>query len=365
MMIKRKLILEDGYIFEGEGFGSERETSGEIIFNTAMTGYQEIMTNPSYYGQLLVMTNPSIGNYGTNRDDFEAVSPYINGLITNMHADHPSNFRMEETLHDFLKAHHIPGISGIDTRMLTRHIRKNGIIKGIIVNQSASAEKAIEEMKNIPIPKDRVDKVSTKQAYRIPGRGLRIVMIDLGMKHGMLRELTNRNCQITVVPYFYQVDKIKRLKPNGIIITNGPGSPEDVPETMKTIQELKDIPLFGIGLGHQLMALAFGAKVTEMAYGHHGNNYPVKDLNSDKSYMTTQSHRYTVCQSSIEGTELEITHRSLNDQDIEGLKHMTYPAFSVQFYPEGGPGPDDMTYLYDQFLNDIQQYQNREENIYA
>src|SRR5699024_1211534 len=176
--------------------------------------------------------------------------------------------------------------------------------------------------------KNSVNQVSTKQAYRIPGRGQRIVMIDLGMKHGILRELTNRKCQITVVPYSYQAEQIRRLKPNGIIITNGPGSPEDVPETMQTIQELKDIPLFGIGLGHQLMALAFGAKVTKMSYGHHGNNYPVKDLKSDKSYMTTQSHRYTVCESSIDGTGLEVTHQSLNDQDIEGLKHMTYPAFS-------------------------------------
>lgn len=366
-MHKRRLVLEDGNVFEGTGFGHQCDISGELIFNTGMTGYQEILSDPSYYGQLVLMTNPQVGNYGINRDDFEAVSPVINGLIVKEFCSLPDNFRSVEDLNSFLKAHNIPGIAKIDTRMLTKHIRIFGTMKGCIVDAKVPIETAIEKLKTMGGQINQVDNVSTKQAYVIPGRGLRIVIIDLGMKHGILRELTKRNCQVTVVPHNYNAEQISRLKPSGILISNGPGNPKSLSETVRTIQKLSvNIPLFGIGLGHQVMALAFGADTEKMYFGHHGNNYPVKDLLKNKSFITTQNHNYSVNKASLKETNLEVTHIALNDETVEGLRHTNYPAFSVQFHPEGGPGPEDTEYIFDQFLTMLQKEQvKNKEDLYA
>lgn len=365
-MIKRKLVLEDGTIFEGVGFGSERSETGEVIFNTAMTGYQEIISNPSNYGSMIVMTSPAIGVYGINRDDFEAVAPAISGLITKEHCTNPTNFRSDMTLDEYLREYDVPGISGIDTRMLTKHIRTYGILKGKIINSNESIEDALKSMNGEDDQANKVKFVSTKQPYSVPGRKERIVVIDLGMKHGILRELTKRNCQVTIVPYSFSVDEILRLKPNGIILSNGPGSPNSIQETVKTVQELKHLPLFGIGLGHQVIGLAFGGNVSKMKFGHHGNNYPVQDIRADKAYITTQNHHYTVSPESIEDTDFQITFKSIGENDVAGLRHKKHPIISVQFYPDGGPGPDDMTYLYEEYLQLIKDHQaSAKEDLHA
>lgn len=350
-MTKRQLLLEDGTVFLGEGFGAAKTMSGEIIFNTSMTGYQEIISDPAYYGQIVMLTYPLVGNYGINRDDFEAVNPLISGLVVKEVSKHPSNFRVDETLDDYLKAHDIPGIAGIDTRRLMRHIRRNGTLKGSITTIDQPVSEIVAHLQDLDNDKNLVKEIAIQKPYVIPGRGKRVVVVDLGMKHGILRSLTNKNCHITVVPYNYTAQQILRLKPDGIVITSGPGNPNNVPETIAMVKDiLGKIPLFSIGLGHQIFALASGAKVEKMAMGHHGASYPVKDLCLDRTMMTTQNHQFEVVKESLEKTELHISHININDQTIEGLQHKSDPAFSVQFYPEGTPGQDDATYIFDDFF---------------
>ncbi|HLR80273.1 MAG TPA: carbamoyl phosphate synthase small subunit [Bacillota bacterium] len=361
-MSKRQLVLEDGTVFKGEGFGSERKISGEVVFNTAMTGYQEIISDPSNCNQMIVMTYPLIGNYGINRDDFESVAPCINGLIVKEVCQHPSNFRSDESLDHFLNVHDIPGISGIDTRKLAKHLRIHGTMRGLIMDQGEEIEPIIQALKNIPERKDQVKQTSTLKPYIIPGRGKRIVLIDFGVKHGILRELTKRNCHVTVVPYDYGLEQIVRLKPDGILLSNGPGNPTHIPDAIEMIQViLKKYPLFGIGLGHQLFALACGADVEKMKFGHRGGNYPVKHIQSGKTYMTSQNHGYTVIKESLQETDLRVTEVSLNDQSVEGVEHQVYDAFSVQYLPESSPGPEDMSYLFDEFLEMITTSQEKNE----
>lgn len=366
-MAKRQLVLEDGTVFIGEGFGSELVTTGEIVFNTGMTGYQEVITDPSYYGQIVMMTYPLIGNYGINRDDFETVTPFIHGFIAKEVCDTPSNFRNEESLDHFLKAHAIPGIQGIDTRKLTRIIQKHGTMKAIIADLEPVADELVEELRNFVPITDQVEKTSTIKPYVVPGRGLRMVMVDFGTKHGILRELTKRNCHITVVPYNYNAEAILRLRPDGIMLTNGPGNPKDVPEAIEMIKQvLGKTPIFGIGLGHQLLALACGADTEKMKFGHRGASHSVKDLKKMKTYLTSQNHSYVVRETSLENTALELTQISLNDNTVEGIKHKNFPAFSVQYQPEASPGPEDTNYLFDEFLTMIQKEQvKHEEEAYA
>lgn len=361
-MYKRNLVLEDGTTFEGVGFGSEEVSKGEIVFNTGMTGYQEVITDPSYCGQLVTMTYPLIGNYGVNRDDFETVTPFIHGLIVKEYSGHPSNFRNEETIDSFLKANHIPGIAGIDTRKLTRIIRKYGTMKAAIVSAEEDAEKVADELKTAEFPRDQVKQTSTGKPYVVPGRGRRVVLVDFGAKHGILRELTKRDCQITVVPYNYSAEEILRLRPDGIMLTNGPGDPKDVPEAIEMIKGiLGRVPIFGICLGHQLLSLACGADTEKMKFGHRGANHPVKDLQSDKTYLTSQNHSYAVSAKSLENTGLELTQIALNDETVEGVKHKTYPAFSVQYHPEASPGPEDTNDLFDQFIELMKQPEKKQE----
>jgi len=352
--MKRQLVLENGTVFVGEGFGSDEERSGEIVFNTGMTGYQEVISDPSYYGQIVTMTYPLIGNYGINRDDFETVTPFIHGLVVKEFAEAPSNFRYEETVDHYLKMNKIPGIAGIDTRKLTRIIRSFGTMKAIIAATDEPTDEIVAQLQNTKFKTDQVKRTSTVKPYVVPGRGTRIVMVDFGTKHGLLRELTKRYCHITVVPYNYGARNILRLKPDGILLTNGPGNPKDVPEAIEMIKTLLGkIPMFGIGLGHQLFALACGADTEKMKFGHRGVNHAVKDLRTKKAFLTAQNHSYTVLKESLEQTDLQLTEIALNDQTVEGIKHKEYPAFSVQYNPEGSPGSEESTYLFDEFLQMI------------
>jgi carbamoyl-phosphate synthase small subunit len=318
-MNKRQLVLEDGTVFIGESFGSERTTKGEIVFNTGMTGYQEVISDPSYCGQIVTMTYPLVGNYGINLDDFETVTPFLHGFIVKEASSMPSNFRSEESLASYLEENDIPGLANIDTRKLTKIIRKHGTMKAVIVNMDASPDELVEEMKNTPSPVNQVEKTSTIKPYVVPGRGKRIVVVDFGMKHGILRELTKRDCHITVVPYNYSANNILRLKPDGIMLTNGPGDPKNVPEATEMIKQvLGKTPVFGICLGHQLLALASGASTAKMKFGHRGANHPVQDLHSGKTYITSQNHSYEVTKTSLKNTELKLTQQSLHDETVEG-----------------------------------------------
>ncbi|WP_064093771.1 carbamoyl phosphate synthase small subunit [Rossellomorea aquimaris] len=349
--MKRQLILDDGTVFVGEGFGANKETIGEVVFNTSMTGYQEILSDPSYCGQLVTLTYPLVGNYGINRDDFESITPAIKGFIVREVADFPSNWRNESTLDELLKVKGIPGIADIDTRKLTRVIRQHGAMKGIICSAELDPQEMLRNLHGTKLRTDQVDQVSTKTAYASPGRGHRVVLMDFGMKHGILRELNKRNCDVIVVPYNTSAEEIRRLQPDGIMLSNGPGDPKDVPVAIGTIKELLgEIPIFGICLGHQLFALACGGDSFKMKFGHRGGNHPVKDLKTGKVALTSQNHGYAVDEASLGGSRLQVTHTAINDGTIEGLKHLDFPAFTVQYHPEASPGPEDSNYLFDDFL---------------
>lgn len=357
-MEKRQLVLEDGTIFTGKAFGSSEGSVGEVVFNTGMTGYQEILSDPSYCGQIVTMTYPLIGNYGINRDDFETISPSIHGLVVKEVCDYPSNFRNEESLDSYLKANNIPGISGIDTRKLTKILRKHGTMRGFFTPVGESFNDVKSIIDNTPLMTDQVKRVSTVKPYVVPGRGHRVVLVDFGMKHGILRELTKRNCHVTVVPYHYSAESILRLKPDGVMLTNGPGNPKDVPEAIEMIKEvINHIPIFGICLGHQLLALACGADTEKLKFGHRGSNHPVKDLVRNKTYLTSQNHGYAVKESSLANTDLELTQVALNDNTVEGIQHHDLPAFSVQYHPESSPGPEDTNQLFDEFLKRMVDHQ--------
>lgn len=357
--MKGQLILEDGQLFEGEILAAEKEVTGEIVVNTSMTGYQEILTDPAYYGKIILFTYPLIGNYGINRDDFEGVNPQVKGVILANISKEASNFRAEESLESYLKSHQITVLAKIDTRKLMRHIQKHGNMKATITGADVSPARAVKKLKDFKIEEKPVKQVASQKPYVIPGRGRRIVVVDLGLKHGILRALTNRNCHITVVPYNYRAEAILRLKPEGILLTSGPGNPQLLPETIKMTKELLgEIPLLGLGMGLQIFALACGASLERMPVGHSGS-FPVKDLLLGKTYMTTQNHEYTIVEESLAGTNLEVTQINLHDQTIEGVRHKNLPALGVQFYPESTPGPEDAEYIFDQFMKEMGRKEKR------
>lgn len=361
--MKRQLVLEDGSVFIGEGFGSTCDLSGEVVFNTGMTGYQEILTDPSYCGQIVTMTYPLIGNYGINRDDFESIEPSVYGMIVRELCDMPSNWRNAMTLDEFLKTKKIPGLSGIDTRKLTKIIRKHGTLKGRICSIDIDVDNVISQMKAEELDTKQVSRVSSKIPYVSPGEGYRVVIIDFGMKHGILRELKKRGCDCFVLPYNTTIEEVLSLHPDGIMLTNGPGNPKDVPGAIDLIQNLVGIiPLFGICLGHQLFALALGADTEKMKFGHRGSNQPVKNLESGKVAITSQNHGFTVNENSLKNTRLEVTHIALNDGSIEGVRHLDYPAFTVQYHPEASPGPEDENGLFDQFIEMIEAHKGKSEH---
>lgn len=354
----KKLVLEDGREFYGLGFASDEERVGELVFNTSMVGYQEILSDPSYSDQIIVMTYPLIGNYGITDEDYETKFPSIGGMIVKENNDSPSNFRYTKTLAEVLEENGIPGISGVDTRMLTRILRDANGIRAIITDEDTPVEEAVEKIKAHPRPKDLVKNVSCKKRWfaRTTNCKYDIVAIDCGMKLNMVRNLNSHGCNVIVVPYNTTAEQILDFNPDGVLISNGPGSPEDVPEVVETLKKLRGkVPMFGICLGHQLLALAYGAKICEINPGHRGGNHPVKELKTGKVLITSQNHGFAVDKDSVADTSLEITHINLLDNTVEGLECEDDKVISVQFHPESAPGPQDTIYLFDRFLKMIPQ----------
>jgi len=366
--MKALIALEDGSIFEGESFCGEGEIFGEIVFNTGMTGYQEILTDPSYKGQIVTMTYPLIGNYGINREDMESAKIQVEAFLIKEYNAIPSNFRSSGTLAEFLSKQNILGVEGIDTRALTRHLRVAGAMKGVVSTQDLDPASLIAKVKNSPglVGRDMVREVTCSGPYlwspegpiaatSFPAADLcRIVTIDYGLKYNQLRLLAERGCSILVVPATSSAKEILGLQPDGIFLSNGPGDPAGIPGVVETIRELLGRkPVFGICLGHQLLGLAYGGTTYKLKFGHRGSNQPVKDLTTGKVEITSQNHGFCVDMDSLDKTAVEVTHINLNDNSVEGMRHLKFPAFSVQYHPENAPGPHDSIYLFDRFLDMI------------
>ncbi|ABR49507.1 carbamoyl-phosphate synthase, small subunit [Alkaliphilus metalliredigens QYMF] len=351
--MKAYLLLEDGTIFEGSAFGSHEEKIGEVVFNTSMTGYQEIFTDYSYAGQTLVMTYPMIGNYGINKEDVESAKPMIRGLVVREFCKGPSNWKSEMTIEDYLIKNNIMGIEGIDTRMLVKHLRDHGTMKGIITKSLDDKMELIAKLKGeAALAKSFTAQVSTPKPYVIPGKGPKIALMDFGVKLNIIRILQSYGCEITILPYDTSADTILKMNVDGIFLSNGPGDPQSLQVAVKNIKKLMQCkPIFGICMGHQLLALASGAQTYKLKYGHRGANHPVKDLMTNKVYMTSQNHGYSVDEETIDEQQFTVTHKNLNDGTVEGLRHKYLPVFSVQYHPEAAPGPQESRYLFDQFLN--------------
>jgi len=349
---KAKLYMADGTLFTGIHFGAEGEVVGDIVFNTGMTGYQEVMSDPSYAGQIVTFTYPLIGNYGINRDDHESLNPWARGIIVREHSAAPSNWRSRMTIDDLMKKHGIVGISGIDTRMLTRILRTKGVMRGVLTTHDRTGEELQQLLARQPKDHHLVEQVSTRQPYRLPGKnGLRVAVIDYGCKHSILHELTRRDFDVIVVPYNTPAETILDLQPDGVLLSNGPGDPKDLLYSAVPVirRLLGALPIFGICLGHQLLALACGADTTRLKFGHRGSNHPVMELATGRCSITSQNHDYAVTTDSLDRTELVLTHINNNDGSVEGIRHARYPAFSVQYHPEANPGPHDSLGLFDRF----------------
>ena len=356
MNYNRKIITEDGDEYYGYAFGDTGDRVCEIVFNTSMAGYQEIISDPSYTYQAVVMSYPLIGNYGIADDDYETDVPTIGGLIVREYNDLPSNFRSKETLSEVMKRYNIPGIYGIDTRKLVRSIRDKGSRRVLLCNADMLKEEGIKLIENTPIPHDAVSKVSCKDVRKSPAEKpvCHIVAIDCGMKKNIVRSLNERGCDVTVVPWNTSAWEIERLSPDGVFISNGPGDPEDVIPTINTIKQLiGKLPIFGICLGHQIISLAYGAKTYKMKFGHRGGNHPVRNIATNKIEITSQNHSYAVDTESLKNTPLSVTHINLLDNTVEGVENLSDRVFSVQYHPESAPGPRDSFYLFDKFIDII------------
>jgi len=381
------LALEDGRIFRGQGFGHQGECQGEVVFNTSLTGYQEIATDPSYAGQIVVLTNPQIGNYGTNHADNEAAKPFIEGLIVRELSHISSNWRSEQVTDEYMERYQVPVLAEIDTRALVRHLRTNGVMRGVISTRAAdfsAAEIDALVARAQSIPKmdgtDLARVVSTKVSYTFDASDVRnqtgdpllattleqdgkerkllhVVAYDFGIKLNILRMLTREGCRVTVVPAETRAEDVLELKPDGVFLSNGPGDPEPVDYAVKAIRNmLGRVPIFGICLGHQLTGLALGGRTYKLKFGHHGGNHPVRNNRTGKVEITAHNHNFAVDPDSINANEVELTHVDLNDNTLEGLRHKSLPLFSVQYHPEAAPGPHDSHYLFRDFRNLMEEW---------
>ncbi len=352
MRLDRKLILEDGSCYEGVGFGAEKDAVCEIVFNTSMAGYQEILSDPSYTDQAIVMSYPLIGNYGIADEDFESKMIGAGAFIVRDINDNPSNFRSTKSVPELLEEAGIPGIYGVDTRKLVRSIRDYGSRRCIITDINTNTDAGVAKIKDTPVPHDAVKRVSCKKRYysRTSNPLYNVVAIDCGMKLNIVRMLNDNRCNVTVVPYDTTSDEIIALHPDGLFISNGPGDPTDVPEVIETLKTLKGrMPMFGICLGHQLIALSYGATTYKLKFGHRGGNHPVKDIRTGKIEITSQNHSYAVDSASLDKNVLNVSHINLLDDTVEGLYSDENKVFSVQYHPESAPGPCDSRYLFGKF----------------
>jgi carbamoyl-phosphate synthase small subunit len=375
------LALEDGRIFRGVGYGHAGECQGEVVFNTSLTGYQEIATDPSYAGQIVVLTNPQIGNYGTNRADNESAKPFIEGLIVREFSQVSSNWRSEQVTDEFMERYFVPVLAEIDTRALVRHLRTHGVMRGVISSQVSDPDELVRRARNIRKMDgtDLAKVVSTKTVYPFDSDDIRnqsedgllantfissekerkfhVVAYDFGIKHNILRMLTRENCRVTVVPAETSAEETLSLKPDGVFLSNGPGDPEPVDYAVRAIREMMGrVPVFGICLGHQLCGLALGGRTYKLKFGHHGGNHPVRNNVTGKVEITAHNHNFAVDPDSVNADEVELTHVDLNDQTLEGLRHKTLPLFSVQYHPEAAPGPHDSHYLFRDFRRMMEEW---------
>ena len=351
-MKKAFLILEDGTVFKGTSIGSDREVISEIVFNTSMTGYLEVLTDPSYAGQAVTMTYPLIGNYGICYDDMESERPWPDGFIVRELSRLPSNFRSTDTIQNFLSNYDIPGIAGIDTRALTKILREKGTMNGMITTKEYTDLSDILPRLKAYTTGKVVEKVTCKEKYVLPGDGPKVALLDLGAKRNIARSLNERGCEVTVYPALTSAEEIIAGNPDGIMLSNGPGDPKECASLIEEIRKLyeTDIPIFAICLGHQLMALATGADTYKMKYGHRGGNHPVKDLTTGRVYISSQNHGYVVDTENLNPSIAVPAFRNVNDGTNEGLAYTGKNIFTVQFHPEACPGPQDSGYLFDRFM---------------
>ena len=368
------LALEDGTVFEGRSFGAPAERSGEVVFNTALTGYQEVFTDPSYAGQIVILTNPQIGNYGTSREDNESARPFIEGLVVREFSSIASNWRSDDEAGDFLTRHDIPVVSGLDTRALVRHLRALGVMRGVLSATESDAGRLVEKARSIPkmAGLDLASRVTTAERYAwdkpveacspsdLVGRPaeprFNVVAYDFGIKHNILRRLVQVGCRVTVVPALTSAEDVLALKPDGIFLSNGPGDPEPLTTEIENIRKLiGKKPIFGICLGQQLLGLALGGKTYKLKFGHRGANHPVRNELTKRVEITSHNHGFAVDPDSLNAADIEITHVNLNDQTLEGFRHRHHPVFCVQYHPEAAPGPHDSHYLFEDFVKLMEQ----------